>query len=62
VSTVAGPRGHAITRACQQVWQAALDDPVKPCSNAGFEQDVQAMIEFARARGAFVVADVQRSR
>jgi hypothetical protein len=51
-----------ITRAYQQIRQAALDDPVKPFSNAEFEQDVQAMIAFARARGAFVVADVQRSR
>jgi hypothetical protein len=51
-----------ITRACQQVRQAALDDPVAPFSNPEFEQDGQAMIEFARARGAFVVADVQRRR
>jgi hypothetical protein len=51
-----------ITRAYQQIRQAALDDPVTPYSNAEFEQDVAAMIEFARARGTFVIADVQRSR
>jgi hypothetical protein len=51
-----------IMRAYQQIRQAALEDPVKPHSNAEFEQDVQAMIEFVRTRGAFVVADVQRSR
>jgi len=51
-----------IVRAYQQIRQAALDDPLKPFSNEEFEQDVQAMIEFARARAAFVIADVQRSR
>ena len=63
--TQAAPPGwleSEIMREYQQIRQAALDDPVKPFSNAEFEQDVQAMIEFARGRGAFVIADVQRSR
>jgi hypothetical protein len=51
-----------IARAYQQIRQAALDDALKPFSNEEFEQDVQAMLGFARARAAFVIADVQRSR
>ena len=51
-----------ISRAYQQIHQAAIDDPFKPFTNEQFEQDVQALIEFARARPAFVIADVQRSR
>jgi spore coat protein CotH len=51
-----------IARAYQQIRQAAIDDPFKPFTNDEFEQDVQALIEFARARPAFVIADVQRSR
>jgi len=51
-----------ISRAYQQIRQAAIDDPFKPFTNEQFEQDVRALIEFARTRPAFVVADVQRSR
>ena len=51
-----------IMRAYQQVRQAALEDPVKPFSNAEFEQDVAAMIQFARTRAAFVIPEVRRSR
>jgi hypothetical protein len=51
-----------ISRAYQQIRQAAIDDPFKPFTNEQFEQDVQAMIDFARARPAFVITDVQRSR
>ena len=50
-----------IMRAYQQIRQAALDDPFKPFTNEEFEQDVQGMVVFARTRGAFVTADVQRS-
>jgi spore coat protein CotH len=51
-----------ISRTYQQIRQAAIDDPFKPFTNEQFEQDVQALMEFARARPAFVIADVQRSR
>lgn len=51
-----------ISRAYHQIRQAAIDDPFKPFTNEQFEQDVQVLIDFARARPAFVIADVQRSR
>jgi len=51
-----------IRRAYAQIRQAALDDPLKPFSNEDFEQEVQTMLEFARARPAFVLEDVRRSR
>jgi len=53
---------NEIVRAYQQIRQAALDDPFKPFTNDEFELDVQALLEFARSRAAFVIADVQRSR
>lgn len=46
----------------EQIRQAALDDPVKPFTNDEFEDDVQLLLEFARARSAAVVDDVRRSR
>jgi hypothetical protein len=49
-------------RAYGQIRQAALDDPFKPFSNQEFEQDVQHVLDFARSRSAFVVAEVRRSR
>jgi spore coat protein CotH len=51
-----------IVREYDQIRQAALDDPMKPFSNEEFEFDVQQLLEFARARSAFVVADVNRTR
>jgi hypothetical protein len=51
-----------IGRGYQQIRAAALADTVKPFTNEQFEQDVLGLLEFARARAAFVVADVQRSR
>ncbi|MBI3047695.1 MAG: CotH kinase family protein [Acidobacteria bacterium] len=49
-------------RAYGQIRQAALEDRFKPFSNEEFEADVQHVLEFARARAAFVVAEVRRSR
>ena len=51
-----------ILREYDQVRQAALDDPMKPFSNDDFEYDVQLLLEFARTRSAFVIADVLRTR
>jgi hypothetical protein len=45
-----------------QVREAALADPVKPFSNAQFEQDVDALRAFASSRGAFVMAEVAAAR
>lgn len=51
-----------LVRAYAQIRQAALDDRFKPFSNEEFERDVQQLLEFARARAAFVIAEVRRSR
>lgn len=51
-----------ILRVYEQIRQAALDDHVMPFSDEDFEQDVAQLLEFARSRGAFVRADVARSR
>lgn len=45
-----------------QIRQATLEDPMRPFSNDEFELDVLQMVEFARTRSAFVIADVQRTR
>lgn len=46
----------------QQVRVAALADPVKPFSNQQFEDEVLAMLAFARTRAAFVVQSVGAAR
>jgi spore coat protein CotH len=51
-----------IVRGYDQVRQATLDDTLKPYTNDEFELDVQKLLEFARTRSDFVVADVQRTR
>jgi hypothetical protein len=51
-----------IMRAYHQIRESAYQDPAKPFSDEQFEQDVQVMLEFARLRGPFVIADVLRSR
>ncbi|MGH9257407.1 MAG: CotH kinase family protein [Vicinamibacterales bacterium] len=51
-----------VLRAYGQIRQPALEDPFKPFSNEEFEQDVQQLLEFARSRSAFVIAEVRRSR
>ena len=50
-----------IRRAYEQIRDAALEDTAKPYSNEEFEEDVLHMLEFARERSAFVLADVERS-
>jgi hypothetical protein len=44
-----------------QVRTFALADPVKPFTNLQFEDGVEEMRAFARARGAFVAAEVRAS-
>lgn len=61
-ATLDGWLRQEILRGYAQIRQAALDDPFKPFSNEEFERDVQLLLEFARSRAAFVIADVQRSR
>jgi spore coat protein H len=51
-----------ILREYDQIRQAALDDPMKPFTNDEFENDVLLLLEFARTRSEFVVADVARTR
>ena len=51
-----------VEREYQQVRAAALDDPVKPYSNAEFESAVEYLRAFARQRGAQVVEQVGGAR
>jgi hypothetical protein len=53
---------NEIEREYQQIRYAALADPVKPYSNADFENAVNDLRAFARERGAQVTAQVAASR
>src|SRR5207302_493189 len=73
IYTLAGLSGsggwmeNEIIRMYNQIHQAVLDDPVKrcfigggtfPCSNADFENEVNADIQFARQRGDAATAQI----
>lgn len=51
-----------VLRGYEQIRQAVREDRFQPFSNEEFEQDVQHLLEFARSRSDFVIADVARSR
>ncbi len=67
--TATAPRATAmgwleaeVQRQYKLIRDAALSDPYKPFSNADFEAGVQSMVDYARARSAYVKAAVPRSR
>jgi hypothetical protein len=51
-----------INRQYAQIHAAGLEDPVKPYTNAEFEDSIAGLIEFARARSEFVRQQVARDR
>jgi spore coat protein CotH len=51
-----------VEREYQQIRAAALEDPVKPFTNAQFEQDVEGLRAFARERGNAVIEQVAQAR